>query len=420
MKEDNVLAMPCHDGEAGKSPLAEWLRLQTRNLLQAALEAELAEALQDLRAQLPPSEDGKEVVVRNGHNPPRTIVASCGPIGVRMPKLRSRDPNQPAVFHSRMLPPYLRRELSVERTLPWLYLQGVSEANMAQGLKELLGEDCPNLSMGVIRRLKNTWCQELATWQQRPLAGKTYAYLWVDGVYLKIRGKSDKNCVLVIMGVNENGDKELLALEEGVRESTESWRSLLANLRRRGLEQAPKVAVGDGAMGFWAALSQVFPETTAQRCWVHKTRNLTNFFPKKLQEPVKRDIREIWNAANRKDALAAIDSFARTYGAKYPAAIACLEKDQDALLAFYDFPAEHWKSLRTTNPIESTFATLRLRTHRMRGCIGEAVALAMVYKLFGIAQKGWNKLAGVEFFPKVIAGACFQDGIEITQPQLAA
>ncbi len=313
-------------------------------------------------------------------------------------------------FTPNILPPYLRRTRSVEQLLPWLYLKGISTGDFSEALAALLGREAPGLSASTIGRLKEVWQEELARWQRRDLSAKRYAYLWVDGIYFGARMEEEKQCILVVMGATADGTKELVAITDGYRESAQSWLEVLLDLKRRGLTNAPELAIGDGALGFWKALRQVYPSTREQRCWVHKTANVLNKLPKGLQNKAKQHLQEIWMAETRKDAEAALDFFLEAYGAKYQKAVDCLEKDRDVLLTFYDFPAKHWKHLRTTNPIESTFATVRLRTHRTKGCLSRKTALTMVFKLCQSASKTWRKLDGSNQLADVIDGVKFLNG----------
>jgi transposase-like protein len=293
-----------------------------------------------------------------------------------------------------------------------LYLKGISTGDFGEALASLLGPDAPGLSPSTISRLKKSWESEYGEWNRRDLSGKEYVYVWADGVYFQARLEEAKQCILVLMGSTPSGEKELIAIQDGYRESEQSWLELLLDLKQRGLPLAPKAAVGDGALGFWKAMRKVYPTTRPLRCWVHKTANLLNKFPKSLQSKAKAAIHEIWMAENRKDAERAMDAFVETYKAKYPKAAECLRKDREELLAFYDFPADHWKHLRTTNPIESTFATTKLRTAKTRGCLSRTTALTMVFQLCRSAQKRWRKLDGYELLAKVIKGVKFVDGVE--------
>jgi putative transposase len=314
-----------------------------------------------------------------------------------------------------LLPPYLKRSRSVEEVLPWLYLKGVSTGDFSEALASLLGPQAPGLSAATISRLKLKWIKDHQHWQQRSLKDKRYVYWWADGIYFNLRGEDDRQCLLVIIGVTETGVKELVGLEAGFRESALSWSALLLRLKDQGLKVAPELAVGDGALGFWKALAQVFPSTKAQRCWVHKTANVLNELPKSQQAQAKSALHEIYLSASKGDAQKAFERFINTYKTKYPKAVECLVKDRDALLAFYDFPAEHWVHIRTTNPIESTFATVRLRTDKTRGCVSHDSILSLVFKLTESAQKRWLKIRGFKRLGEVIEGVKFKDGIRIGQ-----
>jgi transposase-like protein len=311
------------------------------------------------------------------------------------------------------LPPYARRSKSLDTLIPILYLKGVSTGDFAEALAALLGKDAPGLSASTIARLKDVWSDEHKRWSERNLSSKRYVYVWADGIHLQARLEDDAQCILVIIGATPEGKKELIGFTDGTRESAHDWRALLLDLKRRGLSTAPKIAVADGALGFWKALGEVWPKTREQRCWVHKTANVLNKLPKSQQPKAKGALQEIWMGETRKDADAAFDAFIETYAVKYDKAAECLKKDREALLAFYDFPAEHWKHLRTTNPIESTFATVRHRTIRSKGCLSNKTALAMVFKLIDCAQKTWRRLDGHNQLPKIIEGVKFADGREV-------
>jgi len=314
-------------------------------------------------------------------------------------------------FNSAILPPYLRRSKNIDDLIPWLYLRGVSSGDFSEALQALVGPQAKGLSANVVTRLLESWKEEYATWNRRDLSDKEYVYLWADGIHFNIRLEEDRQCILVLMGATKDGRKELVAILDGFRESEQSWRELLADAKSRGLKKAPKVAVGDGALGFWKALRKVYPKTREQRCWVHKTANVLNKLPKSLQAKAKSDLHEIWMAETRENANAAFDRFVEKYGAKYPRAVNCLTKDREALMTFYDFPAEHWIHLRTTNPIESTFATVRLRHQRTKGNGNRLACLSMVFKLVCAAEKKWRKLNGSEQLGKLLEGYTFVDGI---------
>jgi len=404
--------------------LTEILRNGARALLAQAVEAEVAGFLAkhaDLK-----TEEGRQRLVRHGHLPEREIVTGIGPVAVRQPRVRDREAcrgeGERIHFTPTILPPYARRSKSLDVLIPILYLKGVSTGDFEEVLAALVGKDAPGLSASTIGRLKEAWTEEHLRWRKRALSAKRYVYFWVDGIHLEARLEDQAQCILVIIGATPEGKKELVGFTDGMRESAESWRELLLDLKRRGLLIAPELAVADGALGFWKALGEVWPTTREQRCWVHKTANVLNRLPKSLQGKAKRALQNIWMAETRNDAEAAFDTFAEIYGTKYDKAVECLTKDRDVLLAFYDFPAEHWTHLRTTNPIESTFATVRHRTTRSKGCLSNKTALAMTFKLAQSAENSWNRLRGYNQLPKIIMGVKFNDGIEVvrSQPQTAA
>jgi len=359
---------------------------------------------------------GRRQVVRNGYLPARTLQTPLGDVPVRQPRVRDRRPAETReTFRSAILPPYLRKTKSLEDLLPWLYLKGISTGDFSEALAALLGPDAPGVSASTITRLKSVWEQEFATWQRRSLADRQYVYLWADGVHFNVRLEDTANarqCILVLMGATTDGRKELLAISDGYRESEQSWRELLLDVQARGLTVAPAVATGDGALGFWAALAKVFPTTRPQRCWVHKSANALNKLPKSVQPKATQALHAIWMAETRAMAHQAFRQFVDTFGAKYPGAVACLEKDRDVLLTFYDFPAEHWRHLRTSNPIESTFSSVRLRTAKTRGAGSRMACLTMVFKLALSAQQRWRTLNGAELLKDVINGETFEDGIK--------
>lgn len=364
-------------------------------------------------------EQGRRQVVRNGFLPKRTITTGVGQVEVQQPRVRDRRPSDEAEpFTSKILPPYLRKTKSIEELIPWLYLKGVSTGDFSEALKALVGPDCPGLSATTVTRLKSVWEQEFQEWNKRSLKNKQYVYIWADGVHFNIRLEEDRQCILVLMGATVDGKKELIAVADGFRESEQSWKGLLLDVKARGLAIDPKLAIGDGALGFWKAIKQVYPNTREQRCWVHKTANVLDKLPKWLQPEAKQKLHDIWMADTRQHANEAFDLFLKTYEAKYPKAVECLAKDRDVLLTFYDFPAEHWIHLRTTNPIESTFATVRLRTKRTKGSGSRIACLTMVYKLMQSASKKWRLLNGTQLLIEVLRGTIFVDGITI--PQAAA
>ena len=388
-------------------PLTEVLRKGARALLAQAVEAEVATLLSRYADET--TDDGRKRLVRHGHLPEREIMTGIGPVGVRCPRVRDRvgEGSQRIRFSSAILPPYARRSKSLEVLIPILYLKGISTGDFEEALVALLGKDAGGLSASTVGRLKEAWSEEHTRWSKRDLSAKRYVYFWVDGIHVQARLEDDAQCLLVIIGATPEGKKELVGLTDGVRESTRSWKELLLDLERRGLSMGPELAVADGALGFWQALEEVWPRTRGQRCWVHKTANVLNKLPKSQQSKAKRALQEIWMAETKKDALLAFDAFIETWGVKYDRATECLIKDRDALLAFYDFPAERWKHLRTTNVIESSFATVRHRTVRSKGCLSNKTALAMIFKLAEAAEKSWRRLDGYNQLPKVILGVKF-------------
>jgi transposase-like protein len=397
----------------GRDLLDQLARQGAQRMLQQAIEAEVREFLdehQDRRDQ-----EGNRLVVRNGYKPSRKIVTGAGALEVQQPRVRdkSRCKAERVQFSSAILPPYLRRSKAIEEFIPWLYLKGISTGDFSEALRTLLGEQTKGLSPNVIVRLKEQWTAEYEQWNHRDLAGKQYVYLWADGIYVNVRLEDTENqrqCLLVVMGATVDGHKELVAVMDGYRESEASWSELLTDLKRRGLTLAPRLAIGDGALGFWAALPKVYPQTREQRCWVHKTANVLNKLPKSVQPRAKDDLHQIWLAETRAAANQAFDTFLAKYQPKYADACECLRKDREELLAFYDFPAEHWKHLRTTNPIESTFATIRLRHRRTKGNGTRKASLAMMFKLAQAAQKRWRRLNGHEQLPLLLQGRTFVNG----------
>ena len=423
MEEGTVVPLPRPGATLADDPLLAVLREGARRMLTRAVEAEV-EAFLAAHADLT-DDQGRRRLVRNGHAPERPIQTGIGPLAVSRPRVRDRggDGPGPVRFTSAVLPPYLRRARNVEELLPWLYLKGVSTGQFAEALAALLGPDAPGLSAATVRRLTEAWQEEHARWQKRDLSARRYVYLWADGVHSTPRLDHERQRLLVLIGADASGRKELPAVEDGFRGSAQSWRELLLRLRdANGLAIGPELATGDGALGFWQALREVRPRTRQQRCRVHKTANVLNALPKSVHGKGKQDLHAIYGAENRKEAEAALDRFVAKYGPKYDKAAACLTKDREALLAFYAAPAEHWKHVRTTNPIESTFATVRLRTAKTKGCLSRETALAMVYKLARSAERHWRRLDGTERLAQVVAGVRFRDGepVQATEEQAAA
>jgi len=411
MNHFTLRTLPQPEVKESTDPLTELLRSGARDLIAQAVEAELALMLEQHREHRLP--DGRQAVVRNGYLPERTIQTGIGDVEIKVPKVRDRS-GSGINFTSSLLPPYLKRTGSIEALLPWLYLKGISTRDYQEALCALLGDQAKGLSANTICRLKQDWHDEHRAWRQRDLAGRRYVYWWADGIYSNVR-MDDRLCLLVIIGVTEHGRKELVAVEDGHRESDASWTELLMGLRGRGLTLSPKLAIGDGALGFWKALAKCYPDTAHQRCWVHKTANVLSVLPKSVQPKVKEALHEIWMAETRDEAYRAFDRTLVRFEAKYPGAMERLRKDRDELLAFYDFPAEHWVSIRTTNPIESTFSTVRLRTKRARNCGSRETTLAMVYKLLESAQKNWKRLKGFGLLTLVVNNVKFKDGVQVEE-----
>lgn len=390
--------------------LTDVLRQGAQQMLAAAVDAEVHaflsqyEHIRDMH--------GRKQVVRNGYLPERTIQTGLGSVDIKVLRVRDNSGNDIA-FTSALLPPYLKRTQSISELLPWLYLKGISTGGFADALRALLGKEARGLSANTICRLRASWINEYQAWTKRDLSKHNIVYIWVDGVYLQAR-MQEKQCMLVIIGADDTGKKQVLAISDGYRESTQSWREVLLDLKHRGLPALPKLAVGDGALGFWQACAEIFPNTATQRCWVHKTMNVLNKLPKSLQPKAKDRLHEIWMADTREHANKAFDLFLATYQDKYPKAAQCLRKDRESLLAFYDFPAQHWHHIRTTNPIESTFATIKLRTHRTKGCLSRETGLAMLYKLAMSAQDRWPRLRGSKLTADVLNGVSFKSGIKLT------
>ena len=412
MKNDTTTPLQNPEGST-KDVLTEILREGAREMLGNAIEVEVADYIAAHAHER--DADGHRLVVRNGHASERELQTGLGALTVKQPRVNDKrvdDAGNRFRFTSQILPPYLRKTKSIEALIPWLYLRGISTGDFSQALTALLGPDAPGLSASTVVRLKQVWQQDHEAWSKRSLADKRYVYWWVDGIYFNIRLEEDRQCILVVMGATESGKKELIAIEDGFRENEQSWTELLLDLKARGLETGPQLAVGDGALGFWKAMRKVYGESREQRCWVHKTGNVLNKLPKSKQAKTKSMLHDIWMAETRREAHKAFDLFVESYQAKYPKAVQCLAKDREALLAFYDFPAEQWMHIRTTNPIESTFATVRLRTKRTKGSGSRVACLAMVFKLTMCAEKTWRALNGSALLPEVIRGVQFVDGIK--------
>lgn len=393
--------------------LDDILRDGARRALQCAIEREVDDYIERHRHHL--DEKGHRLVVRNGHHPARKIQSGNGAIEVHQPRVNDKridEDGRRFRFTSKILPPYLRKTKAIEELVPWLYLKGISTSDFPEALA-CLGHDGSGLSATTIVRMKEVWHGQYENFSRRSLEGKRYVYVWADGIYFNIRLTDDRPCVLVLMGALEDGTKELIAMVDGQRESEQSWRELLLDVKDRGLIESPRLATGDGALGFWKALKQVYPSTRPQRCWVHKTVNVLDKLPRGQQVSAKSMLHEIWMAATKEDAIKALNKFVAIHQAKYPKAVECLQKDHEELLAFYDFPAEHWQHLRTSNPIESTFATVRLRTSKTKGAGSRSACLAMAFKLVESAQNHWRKLNGSTLLPEVIAGVIFKDGERI-------
>ena len=410
MTKDNVISLK-KPGAFIDDPITEILRNGARKLLAQALETEIEifiSQYKDLKDEL-----GRQRIVRNGHLPEREIQTGIGAVSVKAPRIRDRhhQTTKKIRFSSSILPPYLRKTKSMEQLIPWLYLKGISTGDFSDALAALVGKDAPGLSAPTISRLKTIWQQDLQVWQKRDLSDSYYVYFWVDGIYCNVR-MNDKQCLLVVMGATKDGRKELVAIDGGFRESELSWTELLLDLKSRGLDIGPKLCIGDGSLGFWKALAKVYPDSRRQRCWVHKTANILNKLPKSLQPKAKKKLHSIWQADSKDEAERHFNDFIQIYGIKYPKAAKCLEKDRDVLLTFYDFPAEHWRHIRTTNPIESTFSTVRLRTAKVRGCFSPVTVITMAFKLCQCAEKRWIRLHCPDRLAEVIKGVKFVNGIE--------
>ena len=404
MHEDTTIPFT---NPAFRDELSELARAGAQRIIRQAVEAELGAFLEEHSTER--DARGRRAVVRNGYLPSREVLTGIGLVRVRVPRTRDRS-GAGRCFRSELLPPYLKKARRVEAVLPWLYLKGISTNDFGEALTALFGESVKGLSAATIARLKNGWEREYAEWRERDWHGEEFVYLWADGIYVNVRG-GERRSLLVVVGCDVRGRKHFLAMEAGFRESKESWKAVLLSLRDRGVKAA-KLAVGDGGLGFWSALAEVYPATRAQRCWVHKTANVLDKLPKRAQGEAKSMLYEIWRSDTRMNAHKAFERFLATWEAKYPRAAECLARDREELLAFYDFPAAHWGHLRTTNPIESTFATIRLRTAKTRNCLSERTALSLVHQLAMSAQKRWRRLRGFRHLAEVIADVRFTDGVE--------
>ena len=403
----------CKDRPALKiaDPLTDLLRNGAKELIAQAVKAELESLLLEHKDRRLP--DGRQAVVRNGYLPERALQTGVGDVKIQVPKVRDRS-GSGIKFNSQLLPPHLKRSKSIAELIPWLYLKGISTGAYPEALLSLLGENAKGLSSNTICRLKAKWLDEYKDWNRQDLSEKKYVYWWADGIYSRVR-LNDRLCLLVIIGVTESGEKELVAVYDGYRESSESWKELLLDLKHRGLGPAPKLAVGDGALGFWNALAKVYPTCRHQRCWVHKTANILDKLPKSTQPKIKSALHDIYGAETREAAEKALDATVTKFAVKYPKAMNCLSKDRQELLAFYDFPAEHWVHLRTTNPIESAFATVRLRSKRSKNCGSRDTTLSMVYKLLESAQKRWRKIRGFRLLTLVVNNVQFANGEKVIE-----
>jgi putative transposase len=416
MKENLILEDKNRSSNEFKNSLEEILREGARKLLLQAIENEVIEYIEGFKNFK--DQSNNRLVTRNGYLPERPIQTGLGEVRIRQPRVRDKRENKK--FTSQILPPYLRRTSSLDALIPTLYLKGVSTGDFGEALEAILGENAKGLSATNIVRLKENWEKDFKNWQERDLSGKRYVYFWADGIYFNVRLSDERPCLLVIIGALENGNKELVAIHDGIRESKLSWKEVLQGLKQKGLRDGPSLAIGDGALGFWAAIEEEFSQTRGQRCWVHKTANILDKMPKAVQGNAKKMIHEIYMAPTKKEGFKAFDAFVRLYEAKYSKACECLTKDKEALMSFYDFPAMHWGHIRTTNPIESAFATIRHRTRQTKGCGSRICTLTMVYKLAITAEKHWRKLKGYELIGKVINGVKFKDGEEIKENEQVA
>jgi len=409
MTDSNIVSLKSPTEDA----LGELLKQGATDLLAQAIRAEISEMLERY-AHL--TVDDKQAVVRNGYLPERTIQTGLGDIPVKVPKVRDRS-GQGIKFNSQLVPPYLKRTKNLEEFIPWLYLKGISTGDMQPALEALLGEGAAGLSANTVSRLKQSWEQDYGQWRKRDLSKRRFVYIWADGIYCNVR-MDDRLCLLVIVGSDDTGRKEVLAVVDGYRESEASWTEVIEQLEDQGLQIPPELAIGDGALGFWKAMTKKWPTTKHQRCWVHKTANVLNKVPKAMQPKIKEALHDIWMAETRQNAYKAFDSCVKRFDDKYPGAMSCLVKDKESMLAFYDFPAVHWQHIRTSNPIESVFATVRLRTTRTKSCGSRKTTLSMAWKLMTTAQNKWRRLRGYRLLADVIRGVKFKDGERVEMDQL--
>lgn len=396
-----------------ESILDEVVRKGAQKMLETALNLEVEEFCRSHAQRR--DEEGRRLVVRNGLSEARTIVTGAGPLKVRTPRVDDRilENVGESRFKSSLVPPYLRRTKNIEELVPVLYLKGISTGDFTQALEKILGKDVVGFSAENIVRMKQIWQQDYEKWMSRDLSGSRYVYWWVDGIYFNVRLDDDRQCILVIIGAKADGTKELIAVVDGFRESKESWASIIRELKRRGLTDGPELAIGDGALGFWAAIAEEFPKTKTQICWVHKTVNVLDKIPSSLQGKAKKMIHDIYLAPTKMDAGVAFDVFIEEFDLKYPKAVDSLRLHREELLNFYDFPAEQWQHIRSTNVIESTFSTVRLRTKKTKGCGSRIATLTMVFKLTESAEKRWKKLRGYRKISLLLDGVQFQDGIAL-------
>ncbi|MBD3345435.1 MAG: IS256 family transposase [Chitinivibrionales bacterium] len=405
MKENTFTAS--QSKEFSTMSLSDIARIGAEQMLKVALQAEIKSYMDQVNCTCI-SVDGSPQIVRNGYNKERTITIGDGQIKVKVPRTRVRNKGIEN-YSSSILPKYMRRNPKIDEAIPILYLKGISTNNMFSALEKLLGDSVSGLSATNVSRMKSHWKHEFDEWKNRDLSNTRYCYVWVDGIYTNVRFSDNRLCTLVVIGATEEGHKELIAVESGYRESEESWKTLLRDLRDRGM-QSPALAIGDGALGFWAAVQKIFPETECQRCWVHKTVNILDKLPKSLRSKAHKMLKEIYMSECREDAEMAFNRFLDRFKDKYPKASQCLEKDKGHLLTFYSYPAKHWKHIRTTNPIESTFATVRLRSVSTRGHGTEETTFMMIFKLIQMASKRWQRMWGYNLIPLVLNGAKFVDG----------